>query len=162
MLARMFAELASQDSTQGKRKDAENNIFRGGDWRQVLHLRKQRWCRISRANASQSFPLEVALGFISEIHFKTKESGRSLDDLHLLLENRNGSSRWLVSTKSNRRLLGKGFNGTLVADLGADWNGQGGASFDPNPDMLGLVRVSVGERCENVATPLCSAIYSNS
>lgn len=94
---------------------------------------------------ARSFPLEAALGFISELHFETKESGRSLDDLHLLLQNGSGSSRWSVSVKSNRQLSGKGFNGTLVADLWADWNRQGGASFDPNSDLLGLVTGSVGD-----------------
>ena len=94
---------------------------------------------------ARSFPLGDALGFVSELHFETKESGRSLDDLHLLLQNGSGSSRWSLSVKSNRQLSGNGFNGTLVADLWADWNGQGGASFDPNSDLLGLVTGSVAD-----------------
>jgi hypothetical protein len=94
---------------------------------------------------ARSFPLGNALGFISELHFETKESGRNLDDLHLLLQNGSGSSRWSVSVKSNRQLSGKGFNGTLVADLWADWNGQGGANFDPSSDLLGLVTGTVGD-----------------
>ena len=35
---------------------------------------------------ARAFPLEAALGFIAELHFETKESGRNLDDLHLVLQ----------------------------------------------------------------------------
>ena len=94
---------------------------------------------------ARSFPLGIALGFVSELHFETKESGRNLDDLHLLLQNGSGSSRWSVSVKSNRQLSRRGFNRTLVADLWADWDGQGGANFDQNSDLLGLITGSVGD-----------------
>jgi hypothetical protein len=94
---------------------------------------------------ARAFPLGAPLGFIAELHFETKESGRSLDDLHLVLQNGGATSRWSVSIKSNRQLSGKGFNGTLVADLWADWNGEGGANFDPDSDLLGLVTGSVGD-----------------
>ena len=88
---------------------------------------------------TRAFPLEAALGFIAELHFETKESGRNLDDLHLVLQNSGGSARWSVSVKSNRQLSGNGFNKTLVGDLWADWRGERGASFDPSSGLFGLV-----------------------
>ena len=94
---------------------------------------------------ASAFPLEAALGFIAELHFETKESGRSLDDLHLVLQNGGATSRWSVSIKSNRQLSGRGFKGTLVDDLWAEWKGERGASFDPSSDLLGLVTGNVGD-----------------
>src|SRR5271170_6450196 len=88
---------------------------------------------------ARAFPLEAALGFISELHFETKESGRNLDDLHLVLQTSGGNARWSVSVKSNRQLSGSGFNKTLVGDLWADWRGGSGASFDADSDLFGLV-----------------------
>ena len=88
---------------------------------------------------ARAFPLEAALGFIAELHFETKESGRNLDDLHLVLQNSTGVARWSVSIKSNQQLSGNGFNKTLVGDLWADWRGERGASFDPSSDVFGLV-----------------------
>jgi hypothetical protein len=88
---------------------------------------------------ARAFPLEAALGFIAELHFETKESGRNLDDLHLVLKNSAGVARWSVSIKSNRQLSGSGFNKTLVGDLWADWRGEQGTSFDPGSDLFGLV-----------------------
>jgi hypothetical protein len=88
---------------------------------------------------ARTFPLEAALGFIAELHFETKESGRNLDDLHIVLQNSGGRARWSVSVKSNRQLSGSGFNKTLVGDLWADWRGERGASFDPGSDLFGLV-----------------------
>jgi hypothetical protein len=94
---------------------------------------------------ARTFPLEAALGFIAELHFETKESGRNLDDLHLVLQNSAGSARWSVSVKSNRQLSGSGFNKTLVGDLWADWRGERGASFDPDSDRFGLVTGTVAD-----------------
>lgn len=88
---------------------------------------------------ARAFPLEAALGSIAELHFETKESGRNLDDLHLVLRNSAGVGRWSISIKSNRQLSGNGFNRTLVGDLWADWRGERGASFDPSSDVFGLV-----------------------
>src|SRR5271168_2666852 len=51
---------------------------------------------------ARAFPLEPKLGFIAELHFETKESGRSLDDLQLVLRNSGSDWRWSVSVKSNR------------------------------------------------------------
>jgi hypothetical protein len=53
---------------------------------------------------ARSFPLGNTLGLISELHFETNESGRNLDDLHLLLQNGGRTSRWSISVKSNRQL----------------------------------------------------------
>lgn len=94
---------------------------------------------------ARSFPVGDPPGFISEIHFETKESGRNLDDLHLILQHGSGSAGWSISVKSNRQLTGNGFNNTLVADLWTDWNGQGGSNFDQNSDLLGLVTGAVGD-----------------
>lgn len=88
---------------------------------------------------ARTFPLEAALGFIAELHFETKESGRNLDDLHMVLQNSAGNARWSVSVKSNRQLSGTGFNRSLVGDLWADWRGERGTSFDPSSDLFGLV-----------------------
>ena len=94
---------------------------------------------------ARAFPLEPKLGFIAELHFETKESGRSLDDLHLVLRNSGRSLRWSVSVKSNRQFSGRGFNGTLVDDLWAEWKKERRASFDPSSELLGLVTGSVGD-----------------
>jgi hypothetical protein len=88
---------------------------------------------------ARAFPLEAALGFITELHFETKESGRNLDDLHLVPQTSAGGVRWSVSIKSNRQLSGNGFNKTLVGDLWADWSEKRGASFDPSSDVYGLI-----------------------
>src|ERR1039458_3007874 len=58
----------------------------------------------------RAFPLEAALGFIAELHFETKESGRNVDDLHLVLKNSAGVARWSVSIKSNRQGVGTGLD----------------------------------------------------
>jgi len=94
---------------------------------------------------TRGFPLGVALGFIAELHFETKESGRNLDDLHLVLQNSGGSARWSVSVKSNRQFSGNGFNGTLVGDLWADSRGERGAAFDPDSGLFGLVTGTVAD-----------------
>ncbi|QNI37697.1 DEAD/DEAH box helicase family protein [Edaphobacter albus] len=94
---------------------------------------------------ARAFPLEATLGFIAELHFETKESGRNLDDLHLVLQNSAGVARWSVSIKSNRQLSGNGFNNTLVGDLWADWRGERGASFDPSSDVFGLITGTVAD-----------------
>lgn len=94
---------------------------------------------------ARTFPLEAALGFIAELHFETKESGRNIDDLHLVLQNDARVARWSVSIKSNRQLSGNGFNKTLVGDLWADWRGERGASFDPSSDVFGLVTGTVAD-----------------
>jgi hypothetical protein len=88
---------------------------------------------------ARAFPLEPKLGFIAELHFETKESGRSLDDLHLVLRNSGSDWRWSVSVKSNRQFSGRGFKAPLVDDLWAEWKGERGASFDPSSELLGLV-----------------------
>ena len=124
---------------------AEEKFFYGSDRGQRLHVCRQSRRRIPCTDAVPIFPLGDALGFISELHFETKESGRNLDDLHLLLQNGSGNSRWSVSVKSNRQLSGQGLNGALVADLWADWNGLGGANFDQNSDLLGLITGNVGD-----------------
>lgn len=62
---------------------------------------------------ARTFPLEAALGLISELHFETKESGRSLDDLNLVLRSGSIVSRWSISVKSNRQLSREGFNPTF-------------------------------------------------
>jgi hypothetical protein len=92
-----------------------------------------------------AFPLEPVLGRIAEFHFETKESGRSLDDLHLILKTSAGVAHWSVSIKSNRQLSGEGFNKTLVGDLWADCEGERGASFDPSSDLFGLVTGTVAD-----------------
>ncbi len=94
---------------------------------------------------ARAFPLEAALGFIAELHFETKESGRNVDDLHLVLQNNAGVARWSISIKSNRQLSGNGFDKTLVGDLWADWRGEQGASFDPSSDLFGLVTGTVSD-----------------
>jgi hypothetical protein len=93
----------------------------------------------------RAFPLEAALGFIAELHFETKESGRNVDDLHLVLKSSASVVRWSVSIKSNRQLLGNGFNKTLVGDLWADWRGERGANFDPSSEVFGLVTGTVAD-----------------
>jgi len=94
---------------------------------------------------TRTFPQESTLGLVSELHFETKESGRSLDDLLLLLQSGGGSSRWSISVKSNRQLSREGFNRTFVQDLWADWNIEGGAAFDQDSDLLGLVTGRVAD-----------------
>jgi hypothetical protein len=94
---------------------------------------------------ARTFPLEAALGLISELHFETKESGRSLDDLHLLLQRGSSVSRWSISVKSNRQLSGEGFNPTFVQDVWADWRSEGGANFHQDSDLLGLVTGTVAD-----------------
>jgi hypothetical protein len=94
---------------------------------------------------SRTFPAEASLGFIAELHFETRESGRNLDDLHLVLQNGAYVARWSVSIKSNRHLSGNGFDKTLVGDLWADWRGERGASFDPSSDVFGLVTGTVAD-----------------
>jgi hypothetical protein len=91
------------------------------------------------------FPLDAALGLISELHFETKESGRSLDDLHLLLQTGGSVSRWSISVKSNRQLTGKGFNCTFVMDVWAEWRSERGANFDQDSGLLGLVTGTVAD-----------------
>jgi len=91
------------------------------------------------------FPLEPSLGLISEIHFETKESGRSLDDLLLLLQSGSGIARWSISVKSNQQLSRCGFDATFVQDAWAEWNSKEGSKFDQNSDMLGLVAGVVGD-----------------
>src|ERR1039458_2252484 len=93
----------------------------------------------------RAFPLEAALGLIAELPFETKDSGRNVHSLHLVLKNSAGVARWSVSIKSNRQLLGNGFNQTLVGDLWADWRGERGASFDPSSDVFGLVTGTVAD-----------------
>lgn len=88
---------------------------------------------------ARSFPLEAALGFISELHFETRESGRNLDDLHLVLQNSGESTPWSVSIKSNRQLSRSGFHNTLVSDLWADWRRERGAGSEPGSGLFGLV-----------------------
>jgi len=94
---------------------------------------------------ARTFPLEAALGLISELHFETKESGRSLDDLNLVLRSGSIVSRWSISVKSNRQLSREGFNPTFVQDVRADWRSEGGANFDRDSDLLGLVTGTVGD-----------------
>src|ERR1035438_7751297 len=92
------------------------------------------------------FPLEPSLGLISEIHFETKESGRSLDDLLLLLQSGSGIARWPISVKSNQQLSRSGFDATFVQDAWAEWRNEGVFKFDQNSDLLGLVTGVVGDR----------------
>jgi len=94
---------------------------------------------------ARAFPLEPALGLISELHFETKESGRSLDDLHLVLRSGANLSRWSISVKSNRQLSTRGFNPSFVEDVGADWRGEADANFSQDSDLLGLVTGTVGD-----------------
>jgi len=91
------------------------------------------------------FPLDAALGLISELHFETKESGRSLDDLHLLLQSGGSISGWSISVKSNRHLSREGFNRIFVLDVWADLRGKRGANFDQDSDLLGLVTGTVAD-----------------
>jgi hypothetical protein len=94
---------------------------------------------------ARTFPIEHAYGQITALHFETKESGRSLDDLHLVLERGSETSRWSVSVKSNRQLTKNGFDPILVQDAWAEWTGADGANFNPALDLLGLVTGVVGE-----------------
>jgi hypothetical protein len=94
---------------------------------------------------ARDFPLGRALGWISEIHFETKESGRSLDDLLLLLQDGAALCRWSISVKSNRQLSREGFNAAFVRDVWADWRGERVAGFDQDSDLLGLVTGVVGD-----------------
>jgi hypothetical protein len=48
---------------------------------------------------ARSFPLDAALGLITEVHFETKESRRSLDDLHVILKDGAARFRWPISVK---------------------------------------------------------------
>src|SRR5258707_13195938 len=82
------------------------------------------------------FPLNAALGLIKELHFETKESGRSLDDLHLLLQSGGSTSHWSISVKSNRHLSREGFNRIFVLDVWSDWRSERGANFDQDSDVL--------------------------
>jgi hypothetical protein len=94
------------------------------------------------------FPLEPSLGLISEIHFETKESGRSLDDLLLLLQSGSGIARWPISVKSNQQLSRSGFDATFVQDAWAESRNEDVSKFDQNSDLLGLVTGVVGAaRC---------------
>ena len=94
---------------------------------------------------ARAFPLEAALGFIAELHFETKESGRSLDDLHLMLQSGGGRSRWSISVKSNRQLSGTGSTARWWGISGRIGTGEGDASFDPNSDLFGLVTGTVAD-----------------
>ena len=94
---------------------------------------------------ARAFPLEPSLGLITELHFETKESGRSLDDLHLLLQSGSQVSRWSISVKSNRQLTRNGFNATFVQDAWAEWRNEEGSGFDQTSDLLGIVTGVVGE-----------------
>jgi hypothetical protein len=95
---------------------------------------------------AREYPLEQSLGLVTELDFETKESGRSLDDLHLLFRSGSQVSRWSISVKSNRQLTRNGLNPEFVHDAWAEWRNEDGSGFDQTSDLLGIVIGVAGER----------------
>lgn len=94
---------------------------------------------------SRTFPLEPEFGLISELHFETKESGRNLDDLHVVLQSGDSVFRWSISVKSNRQLSAEGFKRTFVEDVWTDWKSQGSRGGEQKSELFGLVTGAVGD-----------------
>jgi hypothetical protein len=100
---------SSTAATGGKGYTFADKVAAGFLVHQPMHMVRQQPARNDQhCQLARAFPLGAPLGFIAELHFETKESGRSLDDLHLVLQNGGATSRWSISIKSNRQLSGKG------------------------------------------------------
>lgn len=86
----------------------------------------------------RAFPLEIGFGPIGGLHFETRESGHTLDDLLLILRQGEETTRCAVSVKSNRQLTNTGFNQEFVADAWEQHRRPAGPNFNPGKDLLGL------------------------
>ena len=95
---------------------------------------------------SRIAPVEPSLGLISEIHFETEESGRSLDDLILLFQSGRRHCSLANFGQEQSAALKSGFDATFVRDAWTEWRNEGVSKFDQNSDLLGLVTGVVGDR----------------
>src|ERR1700730_17339646 len=84
----------------------------------------------------RTFPVEPESGAITGLHFETHDSGQILDDLWLLLQRGNETTRCAISVKSNRQLTKAGFNQEVVRD---GWDQSNSASVNAPTDLVGLI-----------------------
>jgi hypothetical protein len=93
----------------------------------------------------RAFPIEPEFGPILDVHFETRDSGQLLDDLLLVLQRENQTTRCAISVKSNRQLTNAGFNEEFVQDAWEQLLRPAGPNFNPETDLLGLIVGPISE-----------------
>ena len=88
---------------------------------------------------TRAFPLGPDFGFISDIHFETRDTGNVLDDLLVVPKRGDETTLFSISIKSNRQLTKTGLSRDLAQDAWDQWTGAAGAAFDTATGLIGLI-----------------------
>lgn len=91
----------------------------------------------------RALPLGADAGPIRSVHFETGESGWIFDDLLLVFQHQQQTTRCAVSIKSNVQLSTAGLDRQVVHDA---WEQLRSPQFNPRTDLMLLIVGTLGER----------------